>query len=153
LNITSVVGIKWDKENHTKHGLHLNKKGKELLTNRLVMDIKDLFQKSQSTPIVMTGPAEENKVKLQMGKGTKRSRVSTSQSKGKQSNLVNSKDDQEKQNIKIDNDEADTGKNRIGPLMEECHSDEELQPGKQLKNLQSKRTRRPLAKKLDDFLW
>jgi RNase H-fold protein (predicted Holliday junction resolvase) len=78
----SVVGIKWDKEHHTKHGLHLNKKGKELLTNRLVMDIKDLFEKSQSTPIVMTGPVEENKAKLQMGKGTKRSRVSTSQTKG-----------------------------------------------------------------------
>jgi hypothetical protein len=78
--------------------------------------------------------------------------VSTSQSKGKQINLVNSKDDQEKQNVKLVNDKADIEENRVGPLIEESHSGEELQPGKQLKNPQSKRTRRPLAKKRDDFL-
>jgi hypothetical protein len=35
---TSVVEIKWDREHHTRHSLHLNKKGRDLLMNRLVTD-------------------------------------------------------------------------------------------------------------------
>jgi hypothetical protein len=53
---TSIVGIKWGKEHHTRHGLHLNKKGKELLMNRLEMDIRNLFMKKQRTPIAISWP-------------------------------------------------------------------------------------------------
>jgi hypothetical protein len=53
-NHTSVVEIKWDREHHTRHGLHLNKKGKDLLMNRLVTDIKGLCAKTQRTPIIMS---------------------------------------------------------------------------------------------------
>jgi hypothetical protein len=114
----------------------------------------DLFKKAQSIPIVMTWPEVGKKDKSQMEKGLiKRSRVVTSQCKGKQTNLVNSKEDQEQQNIRVNNDVVAIVANRTGPLIEECHSGEEPLSGKQLKNLQSKRTRRPLAKKRDDFLW
>jgi hypothetical protein len=53
-NHISVVEMKWDREHHTRQGLHLNKKGKDLLMNGLVTDIKGLFVKTQRTPIIMS---------------------------------------------------------------------------------------------------
>jgi hypothetical protein len=47
------VDIKLDREHHTRHGLHLNKKGTELVTNQLVIDMKGLFVKTQRTSIAM----------------------------------------------------------------------------------------------------
>jgi RNase H-fold protein (predicted Holliday junction resolvase) len=103
---TSVVEIKWDKEHHTRHGLHLNKKGKKLLTNRLVTNIKDLFLKIQRTPILMTwsegqeGKLQRETTKVEDKGASKMSRELTNQSKGKPTILATLKDDQEIQNIR-----------------------------------------------------
>jgi hypothetical protein len=47
----SSVEVKFDREQYTRHGLHMNKKGKELVTNRLVTVIKGTFMKNKGIPI------------------------------------------------------------------------------------------------------
>jgi hypothetical protein len=47
----SSVEVKFDREQYTRHGIHLNKKGKELAMNRLVTVIKGTFVKNKRIPI------------------------------------------------------------------------------------------------------
>jgi hypothetical protein len=90
----------------------LNKKGKELLPNRLEMDIKNLFLEIQRTPIVIAWPeGQEGKLQRDISKSgdkgvSKRSKKSTIQSNGKQIAPAISKEDQEIQHIRIDNDKT-----------------------------------------------
>jgi hypothetical protein len=151
---TSIVGIRWGKEHHTRHGLHLNKKGKELLMNR--MDIKNLFLKIQRIPIVTAWPeGQEGKIQRDILKSevkgvSKRSKESTIQSNGKQTAPAISKKDQEIQHIRTDGDKTGSTNiedNQIGP------QNEEHQFGNHLNRPQNRRTRRPLSKRWDDFLW
>jgi hypothetical protein len=47
----SSVEVKFDREQYTRHGLHLNKNEKELATNRLVTVIKGTFVKNKRIPV------------------------------------------------------------------------------------------------------
>jgi hypothetical protein len=47
----SSVEVKFDREQYTRHGFHLNKKGKESVTNWLVTVIKGTFVKNKRIPI------------------------------------------------------------------------------------------------------
>ena len=42
-----------EREHHTKHGLHMNKKGKEYITRKIADNIKSLFAKQKSAPITL----------------------------------------------------------------------------------------------------
>ena len=42
-NHVKVVSIPTGREHHTRHGLHLNKKGKHWVTENLVKEIRDLY--------------------------------------------------------------------------------------------------------------
>jgi hypothetical protein len=102
---TSIVDIKLGRAHHTRHGLHLNKKGKELVTNQLVIDMKGLFVKIQRTPIAMIWKDgqevhfhRETTMEEDKG-GSNKVRYSTIQNEEKLTDLANLKDDQRSQHI------------------------------------------------------
>jgi hypothetical protein len=47
---TSIVGIKWDKEHQTRHGLHLNKKGKKTSDEQARHGYKELVHEDTKDP-------------------------------------------------------------------------------------------------------
>jgi len=50
---TEVIDMGTEREHHTRHGLHMNKKGKEYITRKIVNNIKSLFAKQKSAPITL----------------------------------------------------------------------------------------------------
>jgi len=53
-NYVMVLNLSTERRQHTKHGLHLNKKGKDWIVNNLVKDIRKLYLPCKvSPPIVL----------------------------------------------------------------------------------------------------
>ena len=50
---TEVIEMGTEREHHTKHGLHMNKKGKNHITRKIVNSIKSLFAKQKPAPITL----------------------------------------------------------------------------------------------------
>jgi hypothetical protein len=50
---TQIVEVDSLRELYTRHGLHMNQNGKELMTKKTVLAVKSMLQKKKSDPIVM----------------------------------------------------------------------------------------------------
>jgi hypothetical protein len=150
----SVVDIQLDREHHTRHGLHLNKKGKELVTNQLVIDMKGLSVKIQRTPIAMIWKDGQEvnfyreTTKEEDKGGSNMVRDSTIQNEKKLTDLANLKDDQRSQHImKYGNkDSRNSTEDKQVKIL-----NEEQQSGNSLNRPQVKRSRRPPSKRREDF--
>jgi hypothetical protein len=155
----SSVEVKFDRKHYTRHGLHLNKKGKELATNWLVTVIKGTFVKNKRIPISVIWK-EGQEVKLYKNTDKEKEKDNNNkvmdllkQSDQKSTGLVNLKEEQKME---------DTTKygNKVGSNWLEDEQveipGEELQIGNTLNRPQVKRSRRPPSKGREDFygkLW
>jgi len=52
-NHTEVIDMGAEREHYTKHGLHMNKKGKEYITRKTADNITTLFANQKLTPITL----------------------------------------------------------------------------------------------------
>jgi hypothetical protein len=56
-----VINVDLDRELYTRHGLHLNLKGKEQTVNKVILVIKGLFHVNKETPLAMKWKEVEDK--------------------------------------------------------------------------------------------
>jgi hypothetical protein len=154
-NQTSVMEIKWARQHHTRHGYDLNKKGEDLLMNRIVADIKDLFVKTQRTPIIMSwadGQEVEPQKETTKGKGIGeriRCKDSIDRNEDKPTDSAALKEDQEIHHSKTDGSKIYSNSIEVNQVVSQ---DEVHQPINHLDTPQAKRSRRPPSKKRE-FLW
>jgi hypothetical protein len=50
-----VIEVESERDSFTKHGLHMNSRGKEQIAKRIVKEILDMWRKKMSDPIILTG--------------------------------------------------------------------------------------------------
>jgi hypothetical protein len=56
-----VINVDLDRELYTRHGLHLNLKGKEQTANKVISVTKDLFHVNKAKPLAMKWKEVEDK--------------------------------------------------------------------------------------------
>jgi hypothetical protein len=56
-----VIDVNTDRDLHTRHGLHLNSKGKECSVNQIVKVTDNLLNVSQKKPLVLNWEEEEER--------------------------------------------------------------------------------------------
>ena len=120
----SVIGIDSNREFYTKHGLHMNQKGKEQTAKKIGLEIKLRLKEKGGTPIILTDkvqPVTDDRGQWRNGE------KSTNQ--GCQDTQGKKKDESE--------EEANTGNNSSGGV--NCKS--------------PKRPRRQPVTRHKDFLW
>jgi hypothetical protein len=60
-----VINVDLDRELYTRHGLHLNLKGKEQTANKVISVIKELFHVNKVIPLAMKWKEAEDKASEQ----------------------------------------------------------------------------------------
>jgi hypothetical protein len=149
----SSVEVKFDREQYTRHGFHLNKKGKVLAMNRLVTVIKGTFVKNKRIPISAIWK-EEQEVKVNNNIDKEKEKDSSEkvmdllkQSDEKSTGLVNLEEQKMEDTTKYGNK---VGSNWLEDEQVET-AGEELQIGNTLNHPHVKRAKRPPSKRRDDF--
>jgi RNase H-fold protein (predicted Holliday junction resolvase) len=59
LGNSNVIEVEAERDLFTKHGLHMNSRGKEQIAKRIVREIRDLLREEKSDPIIMKGKEEQ----------------------------------------------------------------------------------------------
>jgi hypothetical protein len=68
LECAHYIEINYDRKHHTRHGLHLNAKGKEYVAKQLVSFIKDTSNKSEQTVLPLNWKMTQMKGEMRMCK-------------------------------------------------------------------------------------
>jgi hypothetical protein len=152
----SSVEVKFDRDHHTRHGLHLNTKGNAHSVKLLMTAINGIFKKSKMTPIsVIWNERQEvsvnrNTDKIKEQDGRQGAMDLPTQSDEKTAGPLNWKDEQVVEETMI---YKNKDCNNCQEDEEAVILSEEMQTGSTLNRLHVKQLRRPPSNRRDDFLW
>jgi Holliday junction resolvasome RuvABC ATP-dependent DNA helicase subunit len=61
-----IIELESERDSFTKHGLHMNSRGKEQIAKRIVKAMLDMWREKRSDPITMKGTDEQDSFHQQM---------------------------------------------------------------------------------------